>query len=130
MRAAAILQEQALANVKIEFIWDSILTGISGLTNVEKISVQNIKTGDSRELSVDGCFIWVGILPNTAFLPELVEQDEYGFIVVDLNMQTSVPGVYAAGDVRSTPLRQIATAVGDAALATFSAEHYLQKLGK
>jgi len=130
LRAAAILQEQALANVKIEFIWDSILTGISGLTNVEKISVQNIKTGDSRELSVDGCFIWVGILPNTAFLPELVEQDEYGFIVVDLNMQTSVPGVYAAGDVRSTPLRQIATAVGDAALATFSAEHYLQKLGK
>jgi thioredoxin reductase (NADPH) len=129
LRAAAILQEQALANDKIEFIWDSILTGISGLTHVEKISVQNIKTGDTRELPVDGCFIWVGILPNTAFLPELIEQDEYGFIVVDLNMQTSVPGVYAAGDVRSTPLRQIAIAVGDAALATYSAEHYLQKIG-
>jgi len=129
LRSTAILQEQALSNGKIEFVWDSILTGISGLTNVEKISVQNVKTGEARELAVDGCFIWVGTLPNTAFVPELVKQDEYGFIVVDLNMRTSVPGVYAAGDVTSTPLRQIATAVGDAAVATFSAEHYLQKLG-
>lgn len=128
LKAAAILQEQVLAEDKIEIVWDSILTGISGLTQVETVSVQNLKTGDTRNLAVDGCFIWVGTLPNTAFVPENVKQDEYGFIVVDLNMETSVPGVYAAGDVRSSPLRQIATAVGDAATATFSAEHYLQKL--
>ena len=130
LRAAAILQERALANDKIEFICDSVIAGINGLTNVETVSVKNVKTGDITELSVDGCFIWIGILPNTAFVPELVRLDEHGFIAVDNNMQTSVPGVYAAGDVRGTPLRQIATAVGDGAIATFSAEHYLQKAGK
>ncbi len=128
LRAEAILQERALANEKIEFLWDSVLTGIKGLTDVEKISVQNLKTGDTKEIAVDGCFIWVGILPNSEFLPEDVELDQYGFIKVDANMQTSVAGVYAAGDVRSTPLRQIATAVGDAAIAAFSAEHYLQNV--
>ncbi len=128
LRAEAILQERALANEKIEFLWDSVLTGIKGLTDVEKISVQNLKTGDTKEIAVDGCFIWVGILPNLEFLPEDVELDQYGFIKVDANMQTSVAGVYAAGDVRSTPLRQIATAVGDAAVAAFSAEHYLQNV--
>lgn len=128
LRAEAILQERALANEKIEFLWDSVLTGIQGLTDVEKISVQNLKTGDTKEIAVAGCFIWVGILPNLEFLPELVELDQYGFIIVDANMQTSVAGVYAAGDVRSTPLRQIATAVGDAAIAAFSAEHYLQNV--
>ena len=128
LRAEAILQERALANEKIEFLWDSVLTGIQGLTDVEKISVQNLKTGDTKEIAVDGCFIWVGILPNSEFLPEDVELDQYGFITVDANMQTSVAGVYAAGDVRSTPLRQIATAVGDAAIAVFSAEHYLQNV--
>jgi len=128
LRAEAILQERALANEKIEFLWDSVLTGIQGLTDVEKISVQNLKTGDTKEIAVAGCFIWVGILPNLEFLPEIVELDQYGFIIVDANMQTSVAGVYAAGDVRSTPLRQIATAVGDAAIAAFSAEHYLQNV--
>jgi thioredoxin reductase (NADPH) len=128
LRAEAILQERALANEKIEFLWDSVLTGIQGLTDVEKISVQNLKTGDTKEIAVEGCFIWVGILPNAEFLPEVVALDQYGFIIVDVNMQTSVAGVYAAGDVRSTPLRQIATAVGDAAIAAFSAEHYLQNV--
>ena len=128
LRAEAILQERALANEKIEFLWDSVLTGIQGLTDVEKISVQNLKTGDTKDIAVAGCFIWVGILPNLEFLPEIVELDQYGFIIVDANMQTSVAGVYAAGDVRSTPLRQIATAVGDAAIAVFSAEHYLQNV--
>nr|MBC8360658.1 thioredoxin-disulfide reductase [Candidatus Desulfatibia profunda] len=128
LRAEAILQERALASAKIEILWDSELTGIQGLTNVETISVRNVKSGDTQKLAVDGCFIWVGILANTAFLPEIVKVDEYGFIVVDANMQTSVTGVYAAGDVRSTPLRQIATAVGDGAIAAFSAEHYIQNL--
>jgi thioredoxin reductase (NADPH) len=128
LRAEVILQERALANEKIEFLWDSVLTGIKGLTDVEKISVQNLKTGDTKEIAVEGCFIWVGILPNAEFLPEVVALDQYGFIIVDVNMQTSVAGVYAAGDVRSTPLRQIATAVGDAAIAAFSAEHYLQNV--
>ncbi len=126
LRAGAILQERALANDKIEFIWNSVITGINGLSHVENISVKNVKTGDITELPVDGCFIWVGILPNTQFLKDAVKLDEQGFIIADLNMETSVPGVFAVGDVRNTPLRQIATAVGDAAIAAFSAEHYIE----
>ena len=126
LRATKILQERAFANDKIEFIWDSVLTSIDGLANVEKITVKNIKTGDTKELSVDGCFIWTGILPNTNFLKDEVKVDDYGFIIVDSNMQSSVPGVFAAGDVRSTGLRQIVTAAGDAASAVFSAEHYIE----
>ncbi|MDL1964741.1 MAG: thioredoxin-disulfide reductase [Deltaproteobacteria bacterium] len=128
LRADRILQERAFANDKIEFIWDSVLTSIDGLANVEKITVKNVKTGDTKELSVDGCFIWTGILPNTDFLKDEVKVDDYGFIIVDSNMQSSVSGVFAAGDVRSTGLRQIVTAVGDAASAVFSAEHYIENI--
>ena len=130
LRATGILREQALANDKIEFLWDSALTGIEGLTNVEKITVKNVRTGDEQKLPVNGCFIWIGILPNADFLGDSVERDEFGFVRANAHMETSVPGVFAAGDVRRTPLRQIATAVGDAAIAAFSAEHYIQNLEK
>ena len=130
LRAEMILQEQALANEKIEIIWDSVLTGIQGFTNVENITVQNVRTKEEKTLSVDGCFIWVGEMPNTKFLADGVKLDEKGFIVANLNMETSVPGVFAAGDVRNTPLRQVATAVGDGAVAAFSAGHYIENLKK
>lgn len=126
LRAASILQKRALANEKIEIIWDSVLTDISGLTHVEKITVQHVKTGDKKQFSVDGCFIWVGTIPNSQFLEHSVKLDEYGFIIADLNMETSVPGVFAAGDVRNTPLRQVVTAVGDGAIAAISAENYIE----
>jgi thioredoxin reductase (NADPH) len=128
LRAEAILQERALDNDKIEFVWDSVLSEINGLTHVENISLQNVKTGNKTELSVDGCFIWIGILPNTQFLSNTVNIDKYGFIITDLNMKTSEQGVFTAGDVRSTPLRQIVTAVGDAAIAAYSAEHYIESV--
>ena len=131
LRAAAILQERAFANEKIEILWDSVITSIDGgLTDVEKVTIQNVKTGDVKQLPVDGCFIWVGILPNTQFLADTVELDEFGFVRVNQHMETSVPGIFAAGDVRNTPLRQIVTAVGDAAIAAFSAEHYITNLIK
>lgn len=130
LRAEMILQERALADEKIEIIWDSVLTGIKGLTNVENITVQNVKTKEEKTLSVDGCFIWVGEIPNTKFLADGVKLDAKGFIVANLNMETSVPGVFAAGDVRNTPLRQISTAVGDGAVAAFSAGHYIENVKK
>ena len=130
LRAEMILQERAFADEKIEIIWDSVLTGINGLTNIENITVQNVKTKEEKTLSVGGCFIWVGEIPNTKFLTDGVKLDEKGFIVANLNMGTSVPGVFAAGDVRNTPLRQIATAVGDGAVAAFSAGHYIGSLKK
>lgn len=129
LRATKILQERAFANKKIEFVWNSVVTAINGgLTNVEGITIKNVKTGDTKELSVDGCFIWVGIHPNTGFLGDSINLNEAGFVITDLNMETSAPGVFAAGDVRNTPLRQIATAVGDAAIAAFSAEQYIDEL--
>ena len=130
LRAAAILQKRALANEKMEMIWDSVLTDISGLTHVENISVKNVKTGDKTQFSVDGCFIWIGTIPNAQFLGNSVKLDEYGFIIADLNMATSVPGVFAAGDVRNTPLRQVVTAVSDGAIAAISAENYIENIKK
>lgn len=131
LRATKVLQERALANDKIEFVWDSVLTGIDGgLSNVEKVVVKNVKTGKSKDLMVDGCFIWIGIQPNNAFIEDAVKLDEYGFVVVDSNMETSVPGVYAAGDGRNTPVRQVTTAVGDATIATLSAVDYIEGIKK
>ncbi len=128
LRAAKILQERAFANDKIEFVWDSAVTGVDGLFGIENVHVKNLKTNKETTLKADGCFIWVGILPNTEFLNGAVKTDEFGFIVADAKMQTSVPGVYVAGDVRDTPLRQISTAVGDAAIAAVCAEHYIENL--
>lgn len=128
LRATKILRERALANDKIEFIWDSEVVAIRGLTHVENIIVKSVKTNKIQELSVDGCFRWVGILPNTGFLTHEVDMDEYGFILTDSRMETSVPGIFAVGDVRNTPLRQITTAVGDAAIAATAADQYVESL--
>jgi thioredoxin reductase (NADPH) len=128
LRAQTILRERALSNPKIEMVWDSVPTSINGDTGVESVTVKNVKTEESRQLAVDGCFIWIGITPNTQFVNGSVELDEGGFVKVDAGMQTSVPGVYAAGDVRNTNLRQIVTAVGDAANAAFSAEQHIENL--
>jgi thioredoxin reductase (NADPH) len=128
LRATKILQERAYKNEKIEFVWDSVVTGVEGFFGVEGVKVKNLKTNEEKTITANGCFIWVGILPNTAFLNGSVKTDEFGFIKADEKMQTSVPGVFAAGDVRDTPLRQIATAVGDAAIAAVCSEHYIENL--
>lgn len=129
LRAAKILQEQAFANKKIEFVWDSVLTDISGSSDqVKKITVKHMKTGDTKDINVDGCFIWIGIKPNTAFLKHTIQLDEYGFIIAGSRMETSVPGVFAVGDGRNTPVRQIASAIGDGAIAAISTEHYINNL--
>ena len=126
LRATKILQERAFANDKIEILWDTVATGVDGFFGIEGVHVKNVKTGEEKTLKANGCFIWVGISPNTQFLNDSVGTDAYGFIRADARMQTSVPGVFAAGDVRDTPLRQVSTAVGDGAIAAVSAEHYLE----
>lgn len=128
LRATKILQERAFENEKIEIVWGSIATGVEGFFGIEGIKIKNVKTNEEKTLKADGCFIWVGILPNTSFLNDSVKTDEFGFILADKNMQTSVPGVFAAGDVRDTPLRQISTAVGDGAIAAVSAEHFIENI--
>ena len=106
------------------------MTGINGLTSVESIDVDNVKSGEKTKLSVDGYFIWVGEIPNAKFLADGVELYEKGFVVADLNMETSISGVFAAGDARNTPLHQIETAVGGGSIAAFSAGHYIENLKK
>lgn len=140
LRAAKILQERALKNDKIEFVWDSVVSGMDGFFAVENVKVKNIKTGEEKNIRADGCFIWIGITPNTDFLKmspntgniinlgESLKMDDGGFIHTNERMETSVPGIFAAGDVRTTPLKQIVTAVGDAAIAVMSAEHYIENL--
>ncbi|MBF0231837.1 MAG: thioredoxin-disulfide reductase [Desulfamplus sp.] len=128
LRATKILQERAHKNDKIEIIWDSVVSGMDGLFAVENVKVKNVKTGEEKDIKAQGCFIWIGITPNTDFVGDILNMDDGGFIYTNGNMETSVPGIFAAGDVRTTPLKQIVTAVGDAAIAVMSAEHYIENL--
>ncbi|MCB9494935.1 MAG: thioredoxin-disulfide reductase [Desulfobacteraceae bacterium] len=128
LRAAKILQDRILSNEKVEMVWDSTATEICGSKSVEAVMVKNVKTGEPRKIDAEGCFIWVGTLPNTEFLNDRIKVDQGGFIVTDSRMETSVKGVFAAGDVRNTPLRQVSTAVGDAAIAAFCADQYIEGL--
>ncbi len=130
LRASKILQERAFANDKIEIVWDSVLASVNGSKEVESVTVKNVKTDETKDLDVEGCFIFTGIKPNNEFVKDALATDEWGFIITDSKMETNVPGVFAVGDARNTPLRQIATATGDAAIATVSAEHYLDNFKK
>lgn len=126
LRAEKINQEHAFSNPKISFIWDSVLEEIVGKNVVEKVILKNLKTNTTSEVKTDGVFIYVGLIPNTKFAD--VKKDEWGFIIANAKMETSVKGIFAAGDCRVTPLRQITTAVGDGAIAAVSAERYLEEL--
>ena len=126
LRAEKINQEHAFSNPKISFVWDSVLEEIKGKNIVETVVLRNVKTNETSELKTDGVFIYVGLIPNTSFAD--VKKDEWGFIIANGKMETSVPGIFVAGDCRVTPLRQITTAVGDGAIAAVSAERYLEQL--
>jgi thioredoxin reductase (NADPH) len=127
-RGVEFLQEQVFDQEKkgkVEIHWDTVVQEIQGQQAVEALELKNVKTGELSRLPVAGAFIFVGITPNTAWLQGHVPMDEWGFIFTDAAMATSIPGIFAAGDVRSKLLRQIATAVGDGATAAFAAGEYL-----
>jgi len=128
LRATKLLQERAMAEEKIAFVWDTVPFKILGKSGVEGIELKNVKTGEVTSKEVQGVFVFVGTVPNTDLVKGMVKMDENGFIVTDNNMETSIPGVFAAGDIRSKLFRQIATAVGEGAAAAFSAEKYLEGL--
>ena len=128
LRATKILQERAFENDKLEIVWDSVATGVEGFFGVEGVKIKNLKTNEEKTIKADGCFIWVGILPNTSFLNDCVKTDDAGFIQTNAKMEASIPGVFAVGDVRDTPLRQVSTAVGDGAIAAVCAEHFIESL--
>ncbi|HJD13262.1 MAG TPA: thioredoxin-disulfide reductase [Candidatus Ruminococcus avistercoris] len=125
LRAAKILQEKLLSLDNVEMKWNCVAEEILGDSQVSGVKVRDVKTGEGSELAVNGVFIAVGILPNTGFLGDFVQLDEGGYIVAGEDMKTSVPGVFAAGDVRTKALRQIITAAADGANAITSVEAYL-----
>lgn len=124
-RADRTATERALSNPKIVPVWDSVVESIVGDGLVEKVVVKNVKSGVVSDIEVNGVFMFVGTLPNATFLKGFVETREGGWIVADENMRTSEPGVFAAGDVRDTGLRQVITAAADGARAAMSAYEHI-----
>lgn len=125
MRADQILQEKLFACENVEMIWDTVPVSIEGEEMVSGIKLQNKKTGEEKELSLDGVFIAVGIVPNTELFGDLVKLDESGYIIAGEDCVTSTPGIFAAGDIRTKQLRQVITAAADGANAVISAEKIL-----
>ena len=128
LRATKILQEKAFAEPKIEVLWDTVIDEITGDTFVTRLKVRNVKTDKVSDLNVSGVFMAVGFKPNTDYLKGVLELDSIGAIVTGNNMETSVPGVFAAGDIRGSSIRQVIAAAGDGAIAAVNAERYISGL--
>ncbi len=126
LRASKILQEHLFQNPKIEVIWDTVVERIEGNgAGVRHLALKHAKTGAASTLPVGGVFVFVGFRPNTGIVREHVEHDAAGYIVTDEYMMSSIPGLFAAGDVRAQLTRQVTTAVGDATTAVIAATRYL-----
>jgi thioredoxin reductase (NADPH) len=129
LRGAKYLQEQVLSMDKVQVHWDTIVQEFQGdEQGLRGLKLKNVKSGETSFLPVTGAFVAIGISPNTEWLNDLLPLDEWGFIFTDPEMATKIPGIFAAGDVRAKNLWQIATAVGDGAVAANAAEHFLQKI--
>ena len=125
LRASAVLQERAFANPKLSFIWNTVVEEIRGEEAVESLRLRNVVTGEESDLTVAAVFIFIGQTPNTSFLDGLVEMDGGKHVIVNAWMETSRPGVFAAGDVRNDSARQVISAAGDGATAAIRADHYI-----
>jgi len=129
LRAVRLLQDRAFASEKIAIMWDTIPIRIIGSNTVNGIDLKNVKTGKEFHLPVEGVFAFIGYTPNNDLVKGQLKLDTQGFVLTNSNMETSVPGVFAAGDIRSKLLRQVSTAVGEGATAAFAAEKYIEGLG-
>lgn len=125
LRAVPYLQEKLLNHPNVEVLWDTVVKGFVGEQKLEHIVVQNLRDESTQEISVDGAFLYVGRIPNSSFLSG-VEKDANGYIITNEEMETSIPSVYAAGDIRRKFLRQVVTAAADGAIAAMAAVRYLQ----
>lgn len=127
-RASRILQERLFANPKIEVIWNAVAEEVigDGQGLMTGLRIRDVITDTARTLDATGCFVFIGFRPNTGIIEGHVDHDEMGYIVTDAMMQTSMPGLFAAGDLRSQLTRQVTTAVGDATTAAIAVEKYLK----
>lgn len=130
LRADKIVQDRAFKNEKIEFIWDTIPKEISGKDVVNTLVLENVKTGNISNLQTDGVFPYIGFSPNVEDFNGQLKQDESGFIITDETMRTSIEGVFAVGDIRKTPLRQVITAAADGAIGAVFVVKYLETLSE
>ncbi|NCC97438.1 MAG: thioredoxin-disulfide reductase, partial [Synergistales bacterium] len=115
----------ALANPRIQPVWDSVVEEIAGEDMVEKVVLKNVKTGEISDIPVSGVFMFVGNTPNADLIKDLVDTERGGWVKTDEKMATSMKGLFAAGDVRDKSLRQVVTAAGDGAIAAMSAYEYI-----
>jgi thioredoxin reductase (NADPH) len=127
LRASSVVQKLAFSIPKIQFKWDSVVESLEGQDKLSRINLKNVKSGEKSELQVDGVFVAIGLIANSALFVGLVEMDENNNISTDELMRTSVPGIFSAGDVRKNSARQVATAVGDGATAAKSAFNFLKE---
>lgn len=128
LRAQKLLQERARANPKMKFVWNSVIDRIEGdQKGVRRCLIRNLVSGEKRETACGGVFIYVGTAPATEFLPQNIAINQNRYIITNENLETSVAGVFAAGDCRYKPVRQVANAVGEGAVAAIMAEKYLAR---
>lgn len=128
LRASKVLQGKARADPKIEFIWDSVVTEVKGEKKVTDLMLKNTQNGTISLLAVDGVFVAIGLIPNTEYLRGVLPLDEWGYIVTTELMETTVPGIFAAGDIRHNSVKQAIAAAGDGAVAALSAEKFVGSL--
>jgi thioredoxin reductase (NADPH) len=126
LRAGPVLQERARSIDKFQFVWDTVVDQIKGKDTVEAVALRNLKTGLVEELKTDGVFIFIGHYPNSGIFDGQLEMDEHGYLVTDKLMQTSVEGVFAAGEIQDPVYRQVATSVGQGCAAAMSAIRWLE----
>jgi thioredoxin reductase (NADPH) len=125
LRATAVVQEKARAQPKIEFLLDTVVKAIEGKDSVQRLVLQNVKSGKQSTLDVSGVFMAIGLKPNTGYLTNLLPLDKQGAIITDGQMKTRIDGIFAAGDIRSGSIRQVVAAAGDGAIAAISAKNFI-----
>ncbi len=128
LRAGPLLQERALAEPKIAYTWNTVVTSIEGEHEVESVRLKDVVSGEDRNLQVAAVFIFIGQTPNTGYLEGLVDLDAGGHVTVNEWMESSAPGIFAAGDIRSNSARQVVSAAGDGATAAIRADHYISSV--
>jgi thioredoxin reductase (NADPH) len=126
LRAGAILQKRAMDHPKIDFIWDTIVTETVGTEKLESLKLKNVKTGDESSIETDGLFIFIGHIPNTQMFKEKLDMNDHGYITINDKMETSVPGVFAAGEAADPHFRQVVTSAGMGAAAAIQATRFLE----
>jgi len=129
LRAGETLKQRAFNNEKIEFIWNTVLEEIRGDGKVESVSARNVETGETFEMNTQGVFIFIGHEPNSGLFKGQLKMDERGYLITDERMMTSVPGVFAAGEIQDPVFRQVTTSVGQGAAAAMMAERWLESQG-